>query len=91
MSLQTIQQAATDPELTGRIVASAWRETIGGAFGDTAFGQQVLTGGAPIVMVLAYPVAVDVEVAYEAGGAAAVTDAMIGSAVQAHWPADPAS
>jgi hypothetical protein len=100
MSLTTISQAAADQALTARIVAGAWQETIANpAFGDTAFGRQVLEGTAPILMRFAYPVAVDNAAAYESaviagnlnpgGDPAVITDAAIVSSLQAHWPADP--
>lgn len=102
MSLTTINQAAKDAALQERVVSSVWKETISNpTFGDTAFGQQVLQGMAPIVMRFAYPVAVDTEAAYESavvagnpnpgGDPAVITDAAIGSAVQVHWPPDPTS
>jgi hypothetical protein len=100
MSLASIDQAANDQALQQRTTSAVWKEAVANpAFGGTAFGRQVLTGTAPIVMTFAYPVAVDTEAAYESaviagnpnpgGDPAVITDAAIGSAVQAHWPADP--
>ena len=97
MSLSTINQAANDEELLARIEAGVHKETIANpAFGDSMFGGQVTSGMAPIKQVFAYPVAVDNETAYEyavnadnpspGGDPTVITDAAIGSAIQAHWP-----
>lgn len=97
MSLTTITQASKDMALLDRIDASAWKEAISNPeFGDTPFGKMVLSGTAAIHSYLAYPVAVDTEVAYEyavnegnpnpGGDPSVITDAAIGSAVQVHWP-----
>jgi hypothetical protein len=99
MSLTSITTAANDAELMKRITASAWKEAIANPeFGDTVFGRQVLQGAAPISMIFGYPVAVDYEAEYESalaagntnpgGDPAVISDANIGSAVQAHWPED---
>lgn len=99
MSLTTIDQAVRDQALQARISSAVWKEAIANpAFGDTDYGQQVLAGIAPISITFSYPVAVDTEAAYESaiiagnpnpgGDPAVITDAAIGSAVQAHWPAD---
>ena len=101
MSYTSIYQAAYDQALQSRIVAGVNKEALANPqFGDTAFGRQVLSGTAPIQMVFGFPVAVDTEAAYESaviagndnpgGDPAAITDAAIGSAIQAHWPEDPA-
>jgi hypothetical protein len=99
MSLTTIHQAANDQALIDRITASTWQQAIANPmFGDTMFGGQVLSGGAPIEAVFAYPTAVDYEAAYESalaagnpdpgGDPAVITDENIEAAVQAHWPLD---
>ena len=97
MSYTTIHRAANDQALQSRVNAGVWKEAIGNAtLGDSEFGQQVLQGSAPIQMRFAYPVAVDTEAAYESaiiaenpdpgGDPAVITDAAIGSSIQAHWP-----
>ena len=99
MSLSTINLAAHDDALLARIEAGVWKETIANPeYGDSGFGGMVLGGGAPIESVFAYPIAVDTEAAYESalaagnpdpgGDPAVITDAAIGSAIQAHWPED---
>ena len=100
MSLTTIHQAANDRALQDRTTAGVWQEAISNpTYGDTAFGQQVLTGTAPITMTFSYPVAVDNAAAYESaivagnpnpgGDPSVITDANITAAIQAHWPPDP--
>jgi hypothetical protein len=97
--LTSINQAAHDEALLARIEAGVWKEAISNpTFGDTTFGSMVLGGNAPIANVFGYPVAVDNEAAYESalaasnpdpgGDPAVITDANIGSGIQAHWPAD---
>jgi hypothetical protein len=100
MSHATIYQAASDQHLNQRTFAAVNKEVMANpTFGDTAFGKQVKQGSAPILMVFAYPVAVDTEAAYESavlnnnpdpgGDPSVITDANITAAVQAHWPEDP--
>jgi hypothetical protein len=101
MSLATINQAANDRALQERTTASVWKEAVANpALAATVFGQQVLSGTAPITMTFSYPVAVDTEAAYESaviagnpnpgGDPSVITDGNISAAVQVHWPEDPA-
>jgi hypothetical protein len=83
MSYSTINKCAQDPSLYGRLCAAAAAE------GDVSKAGQVL-----------WPVAAssDIEAAYASalaannpdpgGDESVITDQMILSAVQAHWPAD---
>jgi hypothetical protein len=100
MSHATIYQAASDQHLNQRTIAAVNKEAMANAtFGDTVFGRQVKQGSAPILMTMAYPVAVDTEAAYESavlnnnpdpgGDPSVITDASITAAIQAHWPDDP--
>jgi hypothetical protein len=100
MSYTTITQAARDQALQDRVTAAVHKETYANPeFGDSWFGEQVKQGAAPIQSRFAYPIAVDTEAAYESaviagnenpgGDPAVITDAAIGSAVQANWPEPP--
>ena len=102
MSLASINQAANDQILLARVSAAVNKEALANpTFGDTDFGRLVISGTAPIQMRFAYPIAVDTEAAYESalaagnpnpgGDPAVITDAAISSAVQVHWPPDPAA
>jgi hypothetical protein len=97
MSYTTITRCARDPSMQDRIFAAVNKEAFGNdTLGDTVFGKQVKSGVAPILSVFAYPIAVDYEDEYEyavdngntnpGGDPGVITDANIGSAVQAHWP-----
>jgi hypothetical protein len=102
MSYTTITRAAHDVFLTERIDAAVYKEALDNpSFGDTPYGQRVLTGTLyPLSAPLHYPVAIDSEAAYESaviadnpnpgGDPSVITDAAILSSVQAHWPMDPA-
>ena len=107
MSFASISAAALDPQLRARVEAAANKEArLNPEFGNTVYGQQLLTG-APTQPSMAYTptsllwgVAVDTEAAYESALVAGrgapghdkdiITDAQITAAVQANWPPDPA-
>ena len=100
MSYTTITRAARDQALLDRIFAAVNKEAIANEeLGASDFGRLVRQGTAAIQMLFSYPVAVDYEAEYEyavnesnpnpGGDPGVITDANIGSAVQAHWPPDP--
>ena len=99
MSAGSISRAASDPDLQKRVLAMAQKEILfNEELAATQYGQR-LAQGSQDVMALMYPVAVDTEAAYETAvnsgrGAPGwdvdiITDAMLTSAINAHWPADP--
>lgn len=99
MSLSTISQAATDPDLAARTTASVQKEARENpAFGDTAYGQRVIAGVVSPWTYYAWVIAVVTEDAYayavdngnERPGydPGVVSDADIATAVQVHWPQD---
>lgn len=96
MTMASIYRAANDPQLQARVLAAAQREIIFNAdLAATQYGRQ-LTAGINTVTPLMFPVAVDTELAYETAvtsgrGAPGhdvdvIPDAVITSAVVAHWP-----
>jgi hypothetical protein len=101
MSYNTLTKASLDPALTNRVIAAVQKEARANPeFGDTDYGQLVQKNSAEGVQ-LVWPVCIDTEAAYESAVAAenpnpggdesVITDAAIGAAVQAHWPADEAT
>ena len=101
MSLSSIALAATDPDLAARTTASVQKEARSNpTFGDTLYGQRVISGAVNPWVFYSWVLAVVTEAAYESALAAGnerpgydpavVTDGDISTAVQVHWPADEA-
>ena len=101
MSHQTITQATRDPELADRITAAVAKESWGNeSFGATDTGQSVRVNGPEgATHYFTWPVAIDYEDEYAyavdagnpspGGDPGVITDEMLSSAVQAHWPDPP--
>jgi hypothetical protein len=103
MSYTSIQTAVRDTALQDRVTAGAMKEAIAGGpeFKDSAFGGQLRSNPILAVNTFMWPVCIDYEAEYEyaldgenpdpGGDPGVITDAMIGSAIQTHWPEDPAN
>ena len=100
MSYNTLAQQAADAALAARVQAATVKEAVNNPeLADSAFGREVILTPSRST-VLMYPVSVATEAEYASalaagnpnpgGDEAVITDAMILSAVQAHWPPDPA-
>jgi hypothetical protein len=100
VSASSISQAANDPQLQARVLATAQKELVYNTnLQSTVYGQQMLQGQYVNVMPLMWPLAADQEVQYEnalkAGKGAPghdadiITDAAILSGVISFWPKDP--
>jgi len=103
MSYTSIQASVRDVALQDRVTAGAMKEAIAGGdeYKNSEFGAQLR--GYPILALnyFMWPVCVDYETEYEyaldsdnpnpGGDVGVITDANIGSAIQAHWPVDPAN
>lgn len=99
MSAASINRAANDLQLQGRIQAMTNKEiTFNADLADTWFGQRVIQGMA-VWGSLYWGVAVETEAAYETAvnsgrgapgyDADIITDAALTSAITAHWPEEP--
>ena len=103
MSYTTIQAAVRDVALQDRVTAGAMKEAINGApeYVDSEFGAQLRSYSLLAINTFLWPVAVQYETEYEfalnsdnpnpGGDPGVITDAMILSAIQAHWPLNPAN
>jgi len=90
MSYASLARASVDPDLNARTNAAANQEArVNSALTGTDFARAVVEGQVGPVSYFAWPVALNCEADYEAGGAGNVSDAAIGAAVQAAWPPDP--
>jgi hypothetical protein len=86
MSYATINQAANDAALCGRIMAAIAAE--GEAYPVEKYGALVWPVCSAADVAAAYESAVLADNPDPGGDPAVVTDQMILSAVQAHWPAE---
>jgi len=101
MSYTTITQSTQDEALLERLRAAIAKEAWNNpTFGDTPTGEAIKTSWPNMAIEgqFVWPCCLDFEAAYESaviaenpnpgGDPAVITDAAIGSAVQAHWPDD---
>jgi hypothetical protein len=98
MTAASINQAANDPQLQARVLATAQKELVyNEALKATQYGQRLLSGQT-IIMELMWPLAADQEQQYATALAAGrgapghdvdiISDQAILSAVISFWPAD---
>jgi hypothetical protein len=99
MSYNSLDTASKDPGLQNRTVAATVQEAFNNAaVHDSAYASLVRQNAASGLFMI-WPVCLNTEAEYEyalnagmsnpGGNEAVITDAMILSAVQAHWPPDP--
>jgi len=101
MSYNSLDAASKDPGLQNRTVAATVQEAVeNAAVYDTAYAKSVRQNPAEAIRMV-WAVALNTEAEYASALAAGmtnpganeavITDGMILSAIQAHWPADPAT
>lgn len=100
MSYTSIAKAFVDPDLIARVRSAVAKEAFANAtLRATVTGQQIVTSGPDMVLPkFLWPVCINTETEYEYALTAAIpdpgldpgviTDAAIGSTIQANWPVD---